>query len=81
VHLAGVFDRAGLDVDHWQLPLAQLIAEPDFPGCRTTPGVEVDRDEPWGLVGRLPGRAAGRSCWAATSTWCRRRRSRDLDRS
>jgi acetylornithine deacetylase len=56
VHLAGVFDRAGLDVDHWQLPLAQLIAEPDFPG------VEVDRDEPWGLVGRLPGRAAGRSC-------------------
>jgi acetylornithine deacetylase len=56
VHLAGVFDRAGLDVDQWQLPLAQLIAEPDFPG------VEGYRDEPWGLVGRLPGRAAGRSC-------------------
>jgi acetylornithine deacetylase len=54
-HLVGVFDRMGLDVDHWQLPLAELLAEPDFPG------VEVDRDEAWGLVGRLAGRGGGRS--------------------
>jgi len=54
-HLAGVFDRMGLDVDHWQLPLQDLLAEPDFPG------VEVDRDEAWGLVGRLAGRGRGRS--------------------
>jgi acetylornithine deacetylase len=39
----------GLEVDHWQLPLAELSARPDFPG------VEVDRTESWGLVGRLPG--------------------------
>lgn len=54
-HVAGVFDRVGLDVDHWRLPLAELLAEPDFPG------VEVDRREAWGLVGRLAGRGAGRS--------------------
>ena len=39
----------GLEVDHWPLPLAELSARPDFPG------VEVDRSESWGLVGRLPG--------------------------
>ena len=54
-HLAGVFDRIGLQVDHWLLPLPELIAEPEFPGA------EVDRDEAWGLVGRLPGRGRGRS--------------------
>ena len=31
------------------MPLAELLAAPDFPG------VEVERDEAWGLVGRLPG--------------------------
>jgi acetylornithine deacetylase len=54
-HLAAVFDRIGLDVDHWPLPLTELLAEPDFPG------VEVDRDEAWGLVGRLAGHGGGRS--------------------
>jgi acetylornithine deacetylase len=54
-YLAGVFDSVGLEVDYWQLPLPELRAEPDFPG------VEVDRDEAWGLVGRLTGRGAGRS--------------------
>jgi acetylornithine deacetylase len=39
----------GLDVDHWQLPLAELSGRADFPG------VEVDRTESWGLVGRLAG--------------------------
>jgi acetylornithine deacetylase len=45
----------GLDVDLWQLPLADLRADPDFPGA------EVDRNEAWGVVGRLTGVGAGRS--------------------
>ena len=45
----------GLEVDHWRLPLDELLAEPDFPGA------EVHRDEAWGLVGRLPGRGDGAS--------------------
>jgi len=45
----------GLDVDLWQLPLADLRADPDFPGA------EVDRDEAWGVVGRLIGVGGGRS--------------------
>lgn len=49
--LAGELE--GLDVDHWQVPLAELLAEPDFPG------VEVERAEAWGLVGRLPGSGDG----------------------
>ena len=49
VELAAV----GLEVDHWQLPLPELLAAPDFPG------VEVHRDEAWGLVGRLPGTGSG----------------------
>jgi len=52
-HMAGAFERVGLDVDHWQVPLEQRLAAPDFPG------MEVDRDEAWGLVGRLPGLGAG----------------------
>ncbi len=43
----------GLDVDHWALPLDELAADPDFPG------VEVERAEAWGLVGRLPGSGDG----------------------
>ena len=31
-----------LDVDTWQIPLDETLAEPDFPG------VEVDRAEAWG---------------------------------
>jgi acetylornithine deacetylase len=51
--LAAELDAAGLDVDHWQLPLDELLAEPDFPG------VEVERAEAWGLVGRLSGTGSG----------------------
>lgn len=53
--LAG--ELGGLDRDHWRLPLGELLGEPDFPG------VEVERTEAWGLVGRLPGSGAdgGRS--------------------
>jgi acetylornithine deacetylase len=43
----------GLEVDHWRLPLDELLAEPDFPG------VEVERSEAWGLVGRLAGDGSG----------------------
>jgi acetylornithine deacetylase len=39
-----------LDVDAWQIPLDETLAEPDFPG------VEVDRSEAWGVVGRVSGR-------------------------
>lgn len=53
--LARVLDTAGLEVDHWQVPLAELVASPGFPGQ------EVERTEAWGLVGRLPGRGGGRS--------------------
>jgi len=51
--LATEMALGGLEVDHWRLPLAELLAEPDFPG------VEVDRTEAWGLVGRHPGRHDG----------------------
>lgn len=43
----------GLDVDHWQIPLAATLTAPDFPG------VEVDRAEAWGLVGAVRGRGGG----------------------
>lgn len=49
--LARQLDETGLEVDHWQIPLDELLAEPDFPGA------EVERCEAWGLVGRLPGTA------------------------
>ena len=48
--VARIFADHGLDVDHWQIPLDEIMARPDFPG------VEVDRREAWGLVGRLTGR-------------------------
>ena len=44
-----------LDVDTWQIPLEETLAEPDFPG------VEVDRSEAWGVVGRIAGRGTGPS--------------------
>lgn len=37
----------GMTVDHWQLDLDELKADPDFPG------MEVDRSEAWGVVGVL----------------------------
>jgi len=44
--LAARLDRTGYDVDHWRLDLDDLRAQPDFPG------MEVERAEAWGLVGR-----------------------------
>jgi acetylornithine deacetylase len=52
-HMAVLLDDGGMEVDHWQLDLAALTAHPDFPG------MEVDRSEAWGLVGRLPGAGDG----------------------
>ena len=53
--LAGQLGEMGLAVDHWQIPLAETLGAADFPG------VEVDRREAWGLVGRLPGHGDGPS--------------------
>jgi acetylornithine deacetylase len=53
--MAGRLDSLGLDVDHWQIPLSETLAAPDFPG------VEVDRTEAWGLVGVAPGKGEGPS--------------------
>jgi acetylornithine deacetylase len=44
-----------LDVHTWQIPLEETLAEPDFPG------VEVDRSEAWGVVGRVAGGGSGPS--------------------
>lgn len=52
-HMAGVLAGAGFDVDHWQMDLDALLAHPDFPG------MEVDRREAWGLVGRRAGTGDG----------------------
>ena len=51
--LAGLFDEDGLDTETWPIPLDEVSAAPDFPG------MEVDRTEAWGLVGRLAGREDG----------------------
>lgn len=53
--LAHAFFAEGLETDHWQIPLEELAAEPDFPG------MEVPREEAWGLVGRSPGTGGGRT--------------------
>jgi acetylornithine deacetylase len=42
--LAAQAERLGLEVDLWQPDLAELQADPDYPGT------EADRDEVWGLV-------------------------------
>jgi len=52
-HAARLFADRGLDVDHWQIPLDEITARPDFPG------MEVERTEAWGVVGRLPGAKPG----------------------
>ncbi len=53
--LAARLDGFGAEVDHWPIPLTGTLAAEDFPG------VEVDRDEAWGLVGRIAGRGDGPS--------------------
>jgi acetylornithine deacetylase len=45
----------GCDVDAWPIPMAETLAAADFPG------VEVERAEAWGTVGRLPGTGGGAS--------------------
>lgn len=50
--MARRFERGGLDVDHWRIDLDAITSHPDFPG------VEVERREAWGVVGRLPGTTA-----------------------
>jgi acetylornithine deacetylase len=54
-HMAMLMSEGGLETDLWQIDLAAMLAEPDFPG------VEVERREAWGLVGRLPGAGDGAS--------------------
>jgi acetylornithine deacetylase len=55
-HMASWMSGIGLDVDHWRVPLDEIVEQPEFPG------VEVQRDEAWGVVGVLPGRGRdGRS--------------------
>jgi acetylornithine deacetylase len=53
--MAALMNGGGLEVDHWQIDLERLQADPGFPG------MEVDRSEAWGLVGRLPGAGDGPS--------------------
>ena len=47
--------RDGLDVDAWPVPMAETLAAGDFPG------MEVERAEAQGTVGRLPGTGDGAS--------------------
>uniref|UniRef100_UPI0015F11D08 M20/M25/M40 family metallo-hydrolase n=1 Tax=Streptomyces shenzhenensis TaxID=943815 RepID=UPI0015F11D08 len=51
--LAGRLERLGLDVDLWSMDLPVLLADPEFPG------MEVAREEAWGLVGQTPGGGDG----------------------
>ena len=54
-YIAGRLGEAGLDVDHWQLDLPDLTSRADFPG------MEVERREAWGVVGKLAGTGDGAS--------------------
>ncbi len=51
--MAAQFAAAGLDVDHWRIDLDTITSQPTFPG------MEVERSEAWGLVGRRPGAGDG----------------------
>lgn len=56
--VAGLAQRMSgwdIEVDHWEIPLAQTTTAAGFPGA------EVDRSEAWGLVGRIAGRSGGPS--------------------
>jgi acetylornithine deacetylase len=53
--LADDLRRWGLEVDQWQIPLAEALTDARFPG------VEVERSQAWGVVARLPGRGDGSS--------------------
>jgi acetylornithine deacetylase len=45
----------GLEVDHWEIDLEETLRAEGFPG------VEVEREQAFGLVGRLPGKGGGPS--------------------
>jgi acetylornithine deacetylase len=53
--VAGRLAEWGLEVDRWEIALPETLAGEDFPG------VEVDRTEAWGTVGRYAGSGDGRS--------------------
>jgi len=53
--LAHELTGMGLEVDHWPIPLTEVMTASGFPGT------EVPRQEAWGLVGRVPGTGGGRS--------------------
>ncbi|MEU5878991.1 ArgE/DapE family deacylase [Spirillospora sp. NPDC047279] len=53
--LAAWLRAEGLEVDHWEIPVDEVTAEPGFPG------MEVPRARAAGLVARLPGSGGGRS--------------------
>jgi acetylornithine deacetylase len=54
-HMAELYAAGGLEVDRWPVDLAELSVHPAFPG------MEVERSEAWGVVGRLPGSGDGPS--------------------
>ncbi|MEU6350229.1 ArgE/DapE family deacylase [Streptomyces sp. NPDC047072] len=47
-HLAAGLDRLGMDVDLWSVDLPGTLGHPEFPG------MEVPRDEAWGLAAVTP---------------------------
>ncbi len=53
--LAQLLAGEGLEVDHWQLPLEDLMTQPDFPG------VEVERSGASAVVARLSGTGGART--------------------
>ena len=53
--LATRLNRLGMEVDHWEIPLPEVLAADGFPG------IEAERSEAWGLVGRLGGSGDGPS--------------------
>jgi acetylornithine deacetylase len=53
--VAGLLGELGLEVDSWEIALPEILA------ADGAPGVEVDRTEGWGTVGRLAGAGNGQS--------------------
>jgi len=52
-HLAAAWSAEGLEVDAWQIELAALAAQDDFPG------MEVERQRATGVMATLPGKGDG----------------------
>jgi acetylornithine deacetylase len=51
--IASEWESLGLEVDAWDIDVAAMLAEPDFPG------MEVDRTGARGVVARIPGSGEG----------------------